>query len=183
MVSFRHTDADALAVQSGRQSDCRAVRPSLVGLRSRRRRAGAGGQGVAPWSRGAGLCADGGDNRADPAWHRNPAQRREYCDRRLASGERGAAVDRYALGWPCAWQRKAGGTGMKPIAAVYAVFSGPEEAERIGLAMVEQRLAACVNILGPCRSIFRWQGQVQQAQEAAAVFKTTADRAPALIEA
>jgi len=72
---------------------------------------------------------------------------------------------------------------MKPIAAVYAVFSGPEEAERIGLAMVEQRLAACVNILGPCRSIFRWQGQVQQAQEAAAVFKTTADRAPALIEA
>jgi len=72
---------------------------------------------------------------------------------------------------------------MKPITAVYAVFGGPEEAERIGLAMVEQRLAACVNILGPCRSIFRWQGQVQQAQEAAAVFKTTADRAPALIEA
>ena len=72
---------------------------------------------------------------------------------------------------------------MKPITTVYAVFSGPEEAERIGLAMVEQRLAACVNILGPCRSIFRWKGQVQQANEAAALFKTTADRAPSLIEA
>lgn len=72
---------------------------------------------------------------------------------------------------------------MKPITTVYAVFGSVEEAERIGLAMVEQRLAACVNIIGPCRSIFRWKGQVQQGQEVAALFKTTADRAPALIEA
>jgi periplasmic divalent cation tolerance protein len=72
---------------------------------------------------------------------------------------------------------------VKPITTVYAVFGSSEEAERIGLAMVEQRLAACVNILGPCRSIFRWKGLVQQGQEVAALFKTAADRAPALIEA
>jgi periplasmic divalent cation tolerance protein len=72
---------------------------------------------------------------------------------------------------------------LKPIATVYAVFGDAQEAERIGLAMVEGRLAACVNILGPCRSIFRWQGEVQRAEEVAALFKTAADRAPALIEA
>ena len=72
---------------------------------------------------------------------------------------------------------------MKPITSVYSVFSGPEEAERIGRAMVEQRFAACVNIIGPCHSIFRWEGEVQQAQEVAALFKTSTDRAPALIEA
>ena len=69
------------------------------------------------------------------------------------------------------------------IVTVYAVFGSAEEAERIGFAMVEQRLAACVNILGPCQSIYRWQGRVEQAQEVAALFKTAADRAPVLIEA
>lgn len=72
---------------------------------------------------------------------------------------------------------------MTPITTVYAVFGSAEEAERIGLAMVEQRLAACVNVLGPCRSIYRWKGKVEQGQEVAALFKTAADRAPALIEA
>jgi periplasmic divalent cation tolerance protein len=70
---------------------------------------------------------------------------------------------------------------MTPITTVYAVFGSAEEAERIGLAMVEQRLAACVNVLGPCRSIYRWKGKVEQGQEVAALFKTAADRAPALI--
>jgi periplasmic divalent cation tolerance protein len=72
---------------------------------------------------------------------------------------------------------------MKAIASVYATFGSVEEAERLGLAMVERRLAACVNILGQCRSIYRWQGRVEDANEVAAVFKTAADRVPALIEA
>lgn len=69
------------------------------------------------------------------------------------------------------------------IVTVYAVFGSAEEAERIGRAMVEQRLAACVNILGECRSIYRWQGRVEQAQEVAALFKTASSQAPALIDA
>jgi periplasmic divalent cation tolerance protein len=72
---------------------------------------------------------------------------------------------------------------MSPIVTVYATFGSPEEAGRIGLIMVEERLAACVNILGSCRSIYRWQGKMEQGDEVAALFKTAADRAPALIEA
>ncbi|MEO5774058.1 MAG: divalent-cation tolerance protein CutA [Sphingomicrobium sp.] len=59
------------------------------------------------------------------------------------------------------------------IVSVYAVFANADEAERIGRQMVEQRLAACVNILGQCRSIYRWQGAVETAEEVAAIFKTT----------
>ena len=58
------------------------------------------------------------------------------------------------------------------VVSVYAVFANVEEAERIGRLVVEERLAACVNILGPVRSIYRWQGAVQSAEEVAAIFKT-----------
>ena len=67
------------------------------------------------------------------------------------------------------------------IVSVYAVFADEEEARRIGRLAVEERLAACVNILGPCHSIYRWRGAVEEADEVAALFKTGADRAEALI--
>jgi periplasmic divalent cation tolerance protein len=70
---------------------------------------------------------------------------------------------------------------MSDIASVYAVFGSDEEARRIGRIAVEERLAACVNIIGPCRSIYRWQGGIEEAEEVAALFKTAADRADALI--
>ena len=59
------------------------------------------------------------------------------------------------------------------VVSVYAVFADGEEAERIGRAMVEERLAACVNLLGPIHSIYRWQGSVTDADEVAAIFKST----------
>lgn len=46
--------------------------------------------------------------------------------------------------------------------------------------LVEQRLAACVNVLPPMLSVYRWQGQVQQAQEVQALIKTCAGRLEAL---
>jgi periplasmic divalent cation tolerance protein len=58
------------------------------------------------------------------------------------------------------------------IVSVYAVFANAEEAERIGRTVVEERLAACVNILGPVRSIYRWNDKVETAEEVAAIFKT-----------
>ena len=67
------------------------------------------------------------------------------------------------------------------VVSVYAVFASADEAERIGLQLVEERLAACLNLLGPIRSIYRWQGAVERAEEMAAIFKTTRAQADALI--
>ena len=67
------------------------------------------------------------------------------------------------------------------VVSVYVIFANAEEAERIGRAVVEEGLAACTNILGPCRSIYRWQGAIEMADEVPAVLKTTADQADALI--
>lgn len=70
---------------------------------------------------------------------------------------------------------------MTGIVSVYATFGSDEEARRIARTVVEERLAACANILGPCHSIYRWQGKIEEAQEVAALFKTRADAAPRLI--
>jgi periplasmic divalent cation tolerance protein len=67
------------------------------------------------------------------------------------------------------------------IVSIYAVFADADEADRIARAVVEERLAACANILGACRSIYRWHGKVEQADEVAAIFKTHADKAETLI--
>ncbi len=67
------------------------------------------------------------------------------------------------------------------VVSVYAVFADAEEAERIGRQVIEERLAACVNILGPCRSIYRWQGAVETADEVPAILKTTSAQADALV--
>lgn len=67
------------------------------------------------------------------------------------------------------------------VVSVYCVFADAAEAERIGRQVVEERLAACVNILGPCRSIYRWQGAIETAEEAPAILKATAETADALV--
>ena len=67
------------------------------------------------------------------------------------------------------------------VISVYAIFADDDEAQRIGRAIVEERLAACINILGAVRSIYRWKGAVESADEVAAIFKTTDDRAGLLI--
>lgn len=67
------------------------------------------------------------------------------------------------------------------VVSVYCVFADAEEAERIGQIAIEERLAACINIFGPCRSIYRWEGRVETAEEVPAIFKTSATRVDALI--
>lgn len=56
-------------------------------------------------------------------------------------------------------------------------------AERLAELLVEKRLAACVNILAPCRSVYRWKGAVQHDEEHPVLIKTTAERYPALEQA
>lgn len=53
-------------------------------------------------------------------------------------------------------------------------------AERLAQALVERRAAACVNILTPCRSVYRWKGAVESAEEHPLFAKTTRDRYPLL---
>ena len=67
------------------------------------------------------------------------------------------------------------------IVSVYAVFANQAEAEQIGRTVVEERLSACINILGPCRSIYRWQGTIEQTDEVPAILKTDAAHIDALI--
>jgi periplasmic divalent cation tolerance protein len=55
-----------------------------------------------------------------------------------------------------------------------------ETAERLAGALVEQRVAACVNVLAPCGSVYRWKGAVQREEEHPVLIKTTAERYPAL---
>jgi len=50
------------------------------------------------------------------------------------------------------------------------------EAERIAKTLVDERLAACVNVLAPMRSIYSWQGKIESANERQLVVKTTRDR-------
>jgi len=55
-----------------------------------------------------------------------------------------------------------------------------ETAEQIANALVTRRLAACVNLLPPCRSVYQWEGKVEQAVEVPLLIKTTETCYPAL---
>ena len=55
-----------------------------------------------------------------------------------------------------------------------------EEAERLADALVGERLAACVNIVGPIRSIYRWQGEVCRDDEHLLLIKTTRQQCESL---
>jgi periplasmic divalent cation tolerance protein len=68
------------------------------------------------------------------------------------------------------------------VCSVYAVFADADEAMRIGRTVIEERLAACIDILGPCTSIYRWDGAIEQASKIPALLKTTLARANNLVE-
>ncbi len=61
---------------------------------------------------------------------------------------------------------------MSDASWIYITTSSPEEAEAIGSAMVEARLAACANILPGITSMYWWEGKVQRDVETAMILKT-----------
>ena len=71
------------------------------------------------------------------------------------------------------------------MAAFLVLTNLPDRAaaERLADLVIEKRLAACVNILAPCRSVYRWKGAVQHDEEHPMLIKTTAERYPALEQA
>lgn len=68
---------------------------------------------------------------------------------------------------------------MEPLLVLTTVPDRPT-AENLAQALVEARLAACVNVLPAVRSIYRWQGAVESADEVQLLIKTTATAYPAL---
>ncbi len=69
---------------------------------------------------------------------------------------------------------------MTDVVLVYITAANREEGRRIGRALVEERLAACVNLPAPHTAIYRWDGAIEEAEEQALIVKTTADRLEAL---
>jgi len=59
---------------------------------------------------------------------------------------------------------------------ILSTASSKEEAQEIARALVDRRLVACVNIVGPIDSIYRWKGEVENSQEFLLLMKTEGDR-------
>jgi periplasmic divalent cation tolerance protein len=66
--------------------------------------------------------------------------------------------------------------------ALLVITNLPERAaaERLAQSLVAKHLAACVNVLAPCRSVYRWKGEVQHDEEHPMLIKTTYERYPEL---
>lgn len=65
---------------------------------------------------------------------------------------------------------------------IYITAGSEEEAKRIGRALVEERLAACANVLGAVTSFYWWQGALQEDGEAVLIAKTRTDLVDRLVE-
>jgi periplasmic divalent cation tolerance protein len=66
---------------------------------------------------------------------------------------------------------------------VFCTCGSEGEAESIASELVGRKLAACVNITAPVRSVYRWQGKIESAAEWMLVIKTTQEVFPALTAA
>ncbi len=68
---------------------------------------------------------------------------------------------------------------MSDLVIVWTTISD-ERSDEVAAALVEERLAACVNVHGPMRSTYRWKGAVETGPERQLFIKTTAAKLPAL---
>ncbi len=71
-------------------------------------------------------------------------------------------------------------TESPPYRLLLSACPDAASAERIATALVEERLAACVTALPGARSVYRWQGAVEHADECVLLIKALADDYPAL---
>lgn len=64
---------------------------------------------------------------------------------------------------------------MDPV-FIYMTAGSPDEARRIARVLVDERLAACVNIIDGMTAIYRWEGAVEEGLETVMIAKTRRDR-------
>lgn len=69
---------------------------------------------------------------------------------------------------------------MAEARVVLTTLSDEQQAEQFAAALVERHLAACVNIVGPIRSIYRWKGNLERESEFLLIIKTTSEQAARL---
>ena len=65
---------------------------------------------------------------------------------------------------------------------IYMTASNDAEARTIARILVQERLAACVNILAGMRSVYRWEGEIQEESEIVLIAKSRRDRVPTLTD-
>lgn len=68
------------------------------------------------------------------------------------------------------------------IVGMYTTTSTRDEADKLATTLIERSLAACVQVEGPIKSYYRWEGAVQTAEEWRLLAKTTAEAVPAITE-
>ena len=66
------------------------------------------------------------------------------------------------------------------VVLILTTVPDDESAETLARTLVEERLAACVNLHGPMMSLYRWNGVVERESERQLIIKTTSDRIPAV---
>jgi len=69
---------------------------------------------------------------------------------------------------------------MTDVVLILTTVPDDPRADVLARTLVEERLAACVNIHGPMTSIYRWRGEVEREAERQLIIKTTRARVPAL---
>jgi periplasmic divalent cation tolerance protein len=70
---------------------------------------------------------------------------------------------------------------MTEALIVFSTFASEDEAARVTRTLVEERLIACANLLPGARSIYRWQGKLEDTREVVALMKTRKQDWPALM--
>jgi periplasmic divalent cation tolerance protein len=69
---------------------------------------------------------------------------------------------------------------MAEFVQIMTTLPGRAEAQLIAASLVDRRLAACVQVIGPIHSTYRWQGQVESAEEWLCLVKTAAEKYAAI---
>src|SRR5439155_492825 len=85
---------------------------------------------------------------------------------------------RFVYAAPSQPTHESGTRRMKAADAYLVITNLPDRgsAAKLAFELVEKRLAACINILSPCRSIYRWKGKTEDAEEFPMLIKTTSAR-------
>ena len=69
---------------------------------------------------------------------------------------------------------------MQEFIVVYVTVGSTDEGKKLAHALVEERLAACVNRIGSVKSVYRWEGKVEQSEEELLIIKTRSELFTAL---